>query len=100
MNIQKLMKQAQQMQAKMETMQEELAQQTVEGSAAGGAVKVSLSGKYDMKDLAIDDSLIDPEDKEMLISTVMAAFNDAKAKVDALNASAMSDATGGMKLPF
>lgn len=100
MNIQKLMKQAQQMQAKMETLQEELAQKQVEGSAAGGAVKVTLTGKYKLVDLHIDDSLIDPEDKEMLISTLMAAHNDATTKADELNASAMSDATGGMNLPF
>ncbi len=100
MNIQKMLKQAQAMQAKMEVLQTELAQEEVHGSAAGGAVKVTLTGKHDMKDLHIDDSLIDPTDKEMLISTIMAAFNDAKAKVDTMNSERMSEATGGMKLPF
>ena len=100
MNIQKMMKQAQQMQAKMETLQAELAQKEIEGSTAGGAVTVTLTGKYDMRAISISEDLIDPEDKDMLEAAVMAAFNDAKQKVDALNADAMSDATGGMKLPF
>ncbi|MDG1287057.1 MAG: YbaB/EbfC family nucleoid-associated protein [Rickettsiales bacterium] len=100
MNIQKMMKQAQQMQAKMATLQEELAAMEVEGTTAGGAVKVTLSGKHDMKAISISEDLIDPEDKEMLEAAVMAAFNDAKQKADTLNADAMSDATGGMKLPF
>ncbi len=100
MNIQKMMKQAQQMQAKMATLQEELAQKEVQGTTAGGAVTVTLSGKHDMKSISISEDLIDPEDKDMLEAAVMAAFNDAKQKVDALNADAMNDATGGMKLPF
>ncbi len=100
MNIQKMLKQAQQMQAKMEVMQAELVQQEVEGTSGGGAVKVTLSGKHDMKSISIDESLVDKEEKEMLEDMIIAAFNDAKAKADALNADAMSDATGGMKLPF
>ena len=100
MNIQKMMKQAQQMQKKLAQVQEDLANQEVEGTAAAGAVTVRLSGKYDMCSLTIDPSLIDAEDKEMLEDTIIAAYNDAKQKVDALSESAMSDATGGMKLPF
>jgi len=100
MNIQKMLKQAQQMQAKMEVMQEELAQKEVLGASGGGAVQVTLSGKHDMKAITIDASLVDPAEKEMLEDMIIAAFNDAKQKADALNADAMSDATGGMKLPF
>lgn len=100
MNIQKMLQQAQQMQAKMEVLQEELAQKEVEGASGGGAVKITLSGKHDMKAISIDESLIDKDEKEMLEDMVIAAFNDAKAKADALNKAAMEDATGGMKLPF
>jgi DNA-binding YbaB/EbfC family protein len=100
MNIQKMLKQAQQMQAKMEVMQQELADQEEEGSSGGGAVKIVLSGKYDMKSIKLDKSLVDPEEVDVLEDLIVAAFNDAKKKVDDLNARAMSDATGGMKLPF
>ena len=100
MNIQKMLKQAQQMQAKVEAAQNELADEEAEGSAGGGAVLVTLSGKHDLKSLHIDKSLIDPEEKEMLEDMIIAAFNDAKKKVDALVEGKLSDATGGMKLPF
>lgn len=100
MNIQKMLKQAQQMQAKMEVIQDELADAEEEGTSGGGAVKVTLSGKHDMKALSIDESLIEKDEKEMLEDLIIAAFNDAKQKVDVLNKSKMDDATGGMKLPF
>lgn len=100
MNIQKMMKQAQQMQAKMQTMQSELEQMEFEGSAANGAVKIVLSGKGAMKSISLDESVIDPEDKEMLEDLITAAFNDAKQKLDETSGGMMSDATGGMKLPF
>ena len=100
MNIQKMLKQAQQMQAKVQAAQSELEAEEAQGSAGGGSVKLSLSGKYDLKSLNIDSSIIDADDKEMLEDLIIAAYNDAKQKVDVLTKSKMDDATGGMKLPF
>ena len=105
MNIQGLMKQAQMMQKKMQEEQERLAQEEVEGVSGGGMVKVVLDGKFAMKKIAIDKSLADPEEVEVLEDLIMAAFNDAKEKVDAKMNESMSSLTGGLnlgglKLPF
>ncbi|MCI5048971.1 MAG: YbaB/EbfC family nucleoid-associated protein [Rickettsiales bacterium] len=99
MNIQKMMKQAQQMQAKMQEMQEEMESKEFEGSAGGDMVKVTLTGKGALNGLAIDPSLIDPEDPDMLIDLIIAAHADAKKKADEGMADAMSDLTGGIQLP-
>ncbi len=105
MNIQGIMKQAQMMQKKMEEEQAKLAQEEVEGSSGGGMVKVVLNGKFDMKKLSIDKSLIDADESEVLEDLIVAAYNDAKNKVDAKMQDSMSAMTGGMnlgglKLPF
>lgn len=100
MNIQKMMKQAQAMQSKLAQMQEDLANTEYEGSSGGGAVRVTLTGKFELKKIHIEKSLVDPEETEMLEDLIMAAFNDAKQKVDTDSESKMSAATGGMKLPF
>jgi len=99
MNIQKMMKQAQEMQQKMQDMQAQLADEEAEGSAGGGMVVVTLTGKSEMKKIHIDPSLIDPEDKEVLEDLIIAAFNDAKTKVEDTMASKMSELTGGLGLP-
>lgn len=98
MNIQKLMQQAQQMQRKMQAAQEGLKTVEVEGKSGGGLVRILMSGVAQVKKVHIDDSLI-KEEKEVLEDLLVAAFNDAKSKVDEEANSAMSDATGGMKLP-
>lgn len=105
MNIQGLMKQAQAMQKKMEEAQDKLALQEVSGSSAGGLVNVVLNGKFDMKKINIDKSLVIADETDILEDLIMAAYNDAKAKADANMNSSMSDVTGGlnlggMKLPF
>ena len=105
MNIQGIMKQAQAMQKKMEEMQEKMALEECEGSSGGGMVKVTLNGKFDMKKIVLDKSLLDPEEVDILEDLIMAAFNDAKNKVDANMQKGVSDVTGGMnlgglKLPF
>ena len=105
MNIQGIMKQAQAMQKKMEEEQAKLAQEEVEGSSGGGMVKITLNGKFDMKKISIDPALIDKDEAEVLEDLIMAAFNDAKNKVDAKMQDSMSAMTGGMnlgglKLPF
>ena len=105
MNIQGIMKQAQMMQKKMEEEQTKLAQEEVEGSSGGGMVKVTLNGKFEMKKLSIDNSLVDPQDVEVLEDLIVAAYNDAKNKVDAkmqdsMNALSGGLNLGGLKLPF
>ena len=105
MNIQGLMKQAQMMQKKMEEEQAKLAQEIIEGNSGGGMVKVSLNGKFEMKKLSIDKSLINTDDAEILEDLIVAAFNDAKNKVDNKMQESMSAMTGGLnlgglKLPF
>lgn len=98
MNIQGIMKQAQMMQKKMEEEQAKLAQEEIEGSSGGGMVKVVLNGKFDMKKLNIDKSLIDADESEVLEDLIVAAYNDAKNKVDAKMQDSMSAMTGGMNL--
>lgn len=99
MNIQKMMKQAQDMQNKLSQLQAEMDAREFEGTAGGGAVKLTLTGKGKMTALSIDASLIDPSEKDMLEDLIIAAHNDAKDKADGAMASAMGDVTGGMKLP-
>ena len=105
MNIQGIMKQAQMMQKKMEEEQAKLAQEEVEGSSGGGMVKVTLNGKFEMKKLSLDNSLVDPQDVEVLEDLIVAAYNDAKNKVDAKMQDSMNSLSGGLnlgglKLPF
>jgi len=100
-----IMKQAQAMQEKMQQAQEELAGIEVEGSAGGGLVQVTMTCKYDVRKVSIDDDLLS-EDKEVLEDLVAAALNDAVRKVESATQEKMSGLTaglglpGGMKLPF
>lgn len=106
MNLGAMMKQAQQMQAKMESMQDSLNDITVEGVSGGGMVKVTTSAKGEAKSVSIDPAIIDPDDVEMMEDLIVAAMNDAKAKAEAAAAEEMKKVTGGlqpppgMKLPF
>ncbi len=98
MNIQKMLKQAQEMQAKLGTVQAELEQREVEGNSGSGAVKLTLTGKGTLLRINIDPAALD--DKEMLEDLIIAAHADAKKKADDMVADAMGSVTGGMKLPF
>ena len=98
-NLGNLMKQAQQMQAKMQEMQQRLAEMEVEGASGGGMVKVTATGKGDVKRLKIDKSLVDPNDVEVLEDLVVAAINDARSKADAMSVEEMQKLTGGLNLP-
>ena len=105
MNIHGIMKQAQAMQKRMEEMQEKLAQEEVEGISGGGMVKVILNGKFEMKKLELDGSLINIDEKDVLEDLIIAAYNDAKNKVDEKMQNSVQSVTGGMnlgglKLPF
>ena len=94
-----LMKQATQLKSKMEEMQAELDQITVEGTAGGGMVTVTLSAKGDMKGLRIDPSLIKPEEKEIIEDLLVAAHADARRKAETLLQEKMKSLTGGLPLP-
>ncbi|ACR11569.1 YbaB/EbfC family nucleoid-associated protein [Teredinibacter turnerae] len=93
-----LMKQAQEMQEKMQRMQEDLANQEVQGEAGAGLVAVIMTGRHDVKKVTIDPSLLS-EDKEMLEDLLAAAVNDAVRRVEDANKQKMSDLTGGMQMP-
>ncbi|MFT7243454.1 MAG: DNA-binding YbaB/EbfC family protein [Candidatus Azotimanducaceae bacterium] len=93
-----LMKQAQQMQEKMQSMQEEIARTEVQGESGAGLVKVVMTGRHDVKRVSIDDSLR-TEDKEVLEDLVAAAVNDAVRRVEQNQKDKMSDLTAGIPLP-
>ena len=98
-NIAGLMKQASQMQKKMEDMQAALEAATIEGSAGAGMVQLTLSGKGELKSVRIDPKLADPAEMEMLQDLMVAAHADAKRKIDAHAAEEMQKVTGGLNLP-
>ncbi len=98
-NLGAMMKQAQEMQARMTEMQEQLAHYEVTGQSGGGMVQATLNGKGEARSVKIDPSLIDPDDPEVLEDLVVAAINDARAKVDAHKAEKMAELTGGLQLP-
>ena len=98
-NIGQMLKQAQEMQAKMAEIQAQLADMTVEGVSGAGLVTVTLNGKGEMKGLKVDPSLIKPDEAEILEDLVVAAHADAKAKAEANTAEAMKELTGGLELP-
>jgi hypothetical protein len=98
-NLGQMLKQAQAMQSKMAEMNDRLAATEIEGAAGGGLVKITLTGKGDMKRVAIDPKAVDATDVAMLEDLVLAAYNDAKAKADALTADEMQKVTGGLSLP-
>src|SRR3954468_15487023 len=94
-----LMKQATQLQAKMQEMQAELDQVTVEGTAGGGMVSVTMSAKGELKGVRIDEQLIKPGEKEIVEDLIVAAHADARRKAEALLADKMKGLTGGLPLP-
>jgi DNA-binding YbaB/EbfC family protein len=98
-NLAGLMKQATQMQSKMQEMQARLEAMEMVGEAGAGLVKVTLSGKGDMRGIKIDPKMIDPADAEMLEDLIVAAHRDARGKVEEMMASEMQKVTGGMQLP-
>ncbi|MCP4572362.1 MAG: YbaB/EbfC family nucleoid-associated protein [bacterium] len=99
MDMRALMKQAQQMQAKMAKAQEELAGKEVTAEVAGGQVKVVMNGKHRVRSIEIAPESVDPQDVEFLQDLVTAAVNEAADKVDALVEQEMGSVTGGMNLP-
>ncbi len=98
-NLGQMMKQAQQMQAKMAELQEQLAAAEMTGLAGGGMVQVTMNGKGELRAVKIDPSLAVPDDVEVLEDLIVAAANEAKAKVEAHVAEEMQQLTGGLSLP-
>jgi hypothetical protein len=94
-----MMKQVQQMQAKMAEMQAELENAEVEASSGGGMVKVVVNGKGEIKSLTIDPEVVDKDDVEMLQDLIVAAFNQAKEKANELQQEQMAGLTGGLNIP-
>ncbi len=94
-----MMKQAQQLQAKMMKLQEELAEKTEESSSGGGMVKVKANGRQQILSIQVEKEVVDPDDVEMLQDLVLAAVNDALAKAQEMVSSEMSKLTGGLNIP-
>ena len=99
MNMQQMMKQARKMQEQLAAAQETIAQSTVDASAGGGMVKVTVSGDMQVTSLKIDPEATDPEDVEMLEDMVMAAVNEALRGVGELANRQMGAVTGGLNIP-
>ncbi|MBT3306934.1 MAG: YbaB/EbfC family nucleoid-associated protein [Alphaproteobacteria bacterium] len=98
-NLGQMLKQAQEFQSKMSGMQEELLDMEVSGSSGGGMVRVTLNGKGEARKIKIDPSLVTPEDAQVLEDLILAAFNDAKGKIETMMQEKMGELTGGMGLP-
>jgi len=98
-NLGQMMKQAQEMQAKMTEMQDSLGDLEVTGSAGAGMVEVTMTGKNEARRIKIDPSLAGPDDIEVLEDLIVAAINDAKEKADARMREEMQKLTGGLQLP-
>src|SRR4028118_1228739 len=94
-NLGNMLKQAQQMQTRMQEMQAKLEAMEVEGASGAGMVKIRLSGKGDLRRVAIDPSLMSADDREVLEDLLVAAHADAQQKVGAQRAEEMQKATGG-----
>ena len=98
-NFGQMMKQAQEMQNKMAQMQESLSELEVVGSAGGGLVEITLSGKNEARQVKIDPTIIEPDNLEMLEDLIVAAINNGRGKIEAKDSENMAELTGGLQLP-
>ncbi|MEE9271863.1 MAG: YbaB/EbfC family nucleoid-associated protein [Robiginitomaculum sp.] len=98
-DIMSLMKQAKEMQANMEVAKAQVADLVAEGQSGGGMVRLTLSGEGHMKKLSIDPALVDKDEIEILEDLIIAAFHDAKVKIDQKQAETMKNAMGDIQLP-
>lgn len=98
-NMFDIMKQAQQLQSRMASMQQELEAAVVEGRAGGGMVTILMSGKGEVKKVSVDPSLMKEEEREILEDLIVAACADAKSKAEQLAAEKMKSVAGGLPLP-
>ncbi len=98
-NMSQIMKQAKEMQEKMNEVQKKIEEMEVEGSSGGGAIKVIMNGKHELKKISIDKSIINPEESEVLEDLIVAALNDANKKVSESTNEQLGSISGGMQLP-
>lgn len=98
-NFGNIIKQAQQMQAKMARLQEELAQRTVEASAGGGMVTAVVNGRNELISIKIEKDVVNPDDVEMLQDLIVAAVNEGVRKAQEMATAEMSKITGGLNIP-
>ncbi len=98
-NMNNLIKQAQQMQSKLTTLQKELAEREVESTSGGGMVKVKVNGKQEILEIQIDKQCVDPADVEMLEELIKTAVNSAVKESQDMVSNAMSKVTGGVNIP-
>src|SRR3712207_5163364 len=98
-NLGNMLKEAQKLQTRMAEMQQQLAETEMSGVAGAGMVTVTLNGRGEMRKVKIDPSLIDPNEVEILEDLIVAATNDAKAKIDAHLQAEMGKLTGGLPIP-
>lgn len=94
-----LVRHAQKMQQKMAKIQDELKTKTVDGTAGGGMVRITMNGQQEMVAIKIDREVVDPDDVMMLEDLIKAAFSDAMSKASALAEDDMSEVTGGLNIP-
>ncbi|MCP4291078.1 MAG: YbaB/EbfC family nucleoid-associated protein [bacterium] len=99
MDMRALMKQAQQMQAKMAKAQKELEGKEITAEVAGGQIKVTMNGKHKVSNIEIAPESVDPDDVEFLQDLIASAVNEAVSQVDAMVEKDMGSATGGMNIP-
>jgi DNA-binding YbaB/EbfC family protein len=98
-DLMKMMKQAQEIQGRMQQMQDELAALEISGQSGAGLVRITLNGKGEMRSVKIDPSLMKPDDAEIVEDLVLAAFQDAKGKVEGEMQKRMQEVAGGLPLP-
>ena len=98
-NMSQIMKQAKAMQEKMAEMQKKIEETEIEGSSGGGAVKIVMNGKHEIKNLFIDPSIINPDEKEVLEDLIIAALNDVNKKIAENTNDQLGSISGGMGLP-
>ncbi len=99
MNMNNIMKQAQKMQKQMEEAQQALEEKEIETTAGGGAIKVTINGKKEIKNIVIQEDVVDPDDVEMLQDLIMSAVNEAIRQIEEISAKEMGKLTGGMGIP-
>jgi DNA-binding YbaB/EbfC family protein len=98
-NLGQMMRQAQEMQDKLQNMQHDLSEIEVMGSSGGGLVRITLSGKTEARRVEIDPSLLKESERQVLEDLLVAAINDARVKVEATAQQKMAELTGGLQLP-
>ncbi|MFY9173898.1 MAG: YbaB/EbfC family nucleoid-associated protein [Peptococcia bacterium] len=98
-NMQKMMKQVQKMQVDMAKLQDQLGDMEVEATAGGGVVKITMTGKQEVRGIEIEPDILTPDDAEMIQDLLTAAFNEALRKSQDLASEEMAKITGGLKVP-